>query len=96
MTTDKQNRTKMALLADQLRRHCKSKGLQCFLFSEGDTEGTNAVSGYFSDKMIASLVQHLYMWKPQLIRDAMKAVDELATPEAPKEEEKKPSLIITP
>lgn len=89
MTTDKQNRTKMGLLADQLRRHCKSKGLKCFLFTEGDVEGTNAVSGYFGDKMTVSLIQHLYTWKKDLVLDAIKAVDDFSKPE----EEEKPKII---
>lgn len=81
MTTDKQNRTKMGMLADQLRKHCKEKNLHCFIFTEGDKEGTNIVSGYFGDALAASAVQHLFMLKPDLVRAAIKQVEEFAAVE---------------
>lgn len=93
-TTDKQNRTKAGILCEQLRKHCKSKSLQCFIFMEGDDPGKNVVAGYFSDHMIASAVQHLFMWKPELVREAIKQVEEFAG--QPPAEEPTKSLIIQP
>lgn len=97
-TTDKQNRTKMGMLADQLRRHCKTKDLRCIIFHEGDKPGTAAISGYFGDAMATSLIQHFFTWKPDLVRSAIKQIEEFAAEQPVEKTEAEPPkpLIIVP
>ncbi len=34
----------MALLIEQLRKHCKAKGLHCMIFTEGEEENKYAIA----------------------------------------------------
>ena len=95
-TTKKQDIKKLGILVDQVRTHCKAKNMQCLMFTEGNEDGTYAVSGYFGDGLVMSMVQHLMMWKPEIVVSAVQAMEEhMKQLEAQKEEEK-PKLIIEP
>lgn len=84
----------MALLIEQLRKHCKAKGLHCMIFTEGEEEGKYAISGYFGDHLLGALVQHLMMWKPEVVGGAIEQLEAFAS--QPKEPEQPKSLIIEP
>lgn len=95
-TTKKQDIKKLGILVDQVRTHCKAKNMQCLMFTEGNEDGTYAISGYFDNGLIMSLVQHLMVWKPDLVVSAVQVMEEHMKAAEPKAEEEKPKLIIEP
>ena len=95
MTTRKQDIAKMGILADQVRKHCKSKEVQCLIFSEGEEENTNTIAGYFSDKLVIAMVHHLLVWKPDVVYSAIQSMEK-AIAEIENESKDTKPLIIEP
>lgn len=77
MPTDKQNRSRLSLLADQLHKHCKKHTLELFMMYSGDVEGGVKMSGHYSEQMVKNVIAHMAMNHPEVFSEVVEAINKM-------------------
>lgn len=81
-----QARKKLALMADQMRRHAKQAGLKAFMFYDAEEHGLYGVSGYYDAMTVNSIIAAIYDRHPNEFKSMVQMIAQLESGEKKKQE----------